>query len=42
MLYEVITIQDFEAGLRQPSDLLRSMLPLQRNVHAVLASASLV
>jgi len=35
-------IQDFEAGLRQPSDLLRSMLPLQRNVHAVLASASLV
>ncbi|MDH4110772.1 MAG: NUDIX domain-containing protein [Gammaproteobacteria bacterium] len=35
-------IQDFEAGLRRPADMLRGMLPLQRNVHAVLASASLV
>ena len=35
-------IQDFEAGRRQSDALLTEMLPLQHNVHAVLASADLV
>lgn len=35
-------IDDFQAGCRQSSTLLEGMLPLQHNVHAVLASASLV
>lgn len=35
-------IQDFEAGRRQSGTLLSGMLPLQHNVHAVLASADLV
>jgi len=35
-------IQDYEAGFRSPSDMLRTLMPLQRNVHAVLASAALV
>ena len=35
-------IGDFEAGRRQPDSLFSGMLPLQQNVHAVLASADLV
>ncbi len=35
-------IRDFEAGRRQPDLLFSGMLPLQQNVHAVLASADLV
>lgn len=35
-------IQDFEAGRRQSDSLFSGMLPLQHNVHAVLASADLV
>jgi 8-oxo-dGTP pyrophosphatase MutT (NUDIX family) len=35
-------IRDFEAGRRQPESLFSGMLPLQQNVHAVLASAELV
>jgi ADP-ribose pyrophosphatase YjhB (NUDIX family) len=35
-------IGDFEAGRRQPQSLFSGMLPLQQNVHAVLASADLV
>lgn len=35
-------IDDYQAGRRQSSTLLEGMLPLQHNVHAVLASASLV
>ena len=35
-------IRDFEAGRRQPDALFSGMLPLQHNVHAVLASADLV
>ena len=35
-------IEDFEAGRRQSEALLTGMLPLQHNVHAVLASADLV
>lgn len=35
-------IRDFEAGRRQPGSLIAGMLPLQQNVHAVLASADLV
>ena len=35
-------IRDFEAGRRQPGSLIADMLPLQQNVHAVLASADLV
>ena len=35
-------IQDYEAGRRQSDALFSGMLPLQHNVHAVLASAYLV
>ena len=35
-------IQDYEAGRRQSDTLFTGMLPLQHNVHAVLASADLV
>ena len=35
-------IQDFEAGRRQSDGLFSDMLPLQQNVHAVLANADLV
>ena len=35
-------IGDFEAGRRQSQSLFSGMLPLQQNVHAVLASADLV
>ena len=35
-------IRDFEAGKRQPDALFSGMLPLQQNVHAVLASADLI
>ncbi len=35
-------IQDFEAGCRHADSLFSGMLPLQHNVHAVLASADLV
>ena len=35
-------IQDYEAGRRQSDSLFYGMLPLQHNVHAVLASADLV
>ncbi len=35
-------IQDYEAGRRQSDSLFSGMLPLQHNVHAVLASADLV
>ena len=35
-------IRDFEAGRRQPDVLFSGMLPLQHNVHAVLANADLV
>lgn len=35
-------IEDFEAGRRQSDALFTGMLPLQHNVHAVLASADLV
>lgn len=35
-------IHDFEAGRRQSDSLFSGMLPLQHNVHAVLASADLV
>ncbi len=35
-------IHDFEAGRRQADNLLSGMLPLQHNVHAILASADLV
>jgi ADP-ribose pyrophosphatase YjhB (NUDIX family) len=35
-------LRDFEAGRRQSDALLSGMLPLQHNVHAVLASANLV
>ena len=35
-------IGDFEAGRRQSQSLFLGMLPLQQNVHAVLASADLV
>ena len=35
-------IEDFEAGQRQSNGFLADMLPLQQNVHAVLATASLV
>jgi hypothetical protein len=35
-------IQDFEAGRRQSETLFSGMLPLQQNVHAVLANADLV
>jgi 8-oxo-dGTP pyrophosphatase MutT (NUDIX family) len=35
-------IQDYEAGRRQSDTLFAGMLPLQHNVHAVLASADLV
>ena len=35
-------IRDFEAGRRQPQSLFSGMVPLQQNVHAVLASADLV
>ena len=35
-------IADFEAGRRQPRSLFSGMLPLQQNVHEVLASADLV
>lgn len=35
-------IQDFEAGRRLSGTLLSGLLPLQQNVHAVLASADLV
>ena len=35
-------IRDFEAGRRQSNALFTGMLPLQHNVHAVLASADLV
>ena len=35
-------IQDFESGRRQSDALFTGMLPLQHNVHAVLASADLV
>ena len=36
------SIHDFEAGRRQTDSLLSGMLPLQHNVHAILASADLV
>jgi 8-oxo-dGTP pyrophosphatase MutT (NUDIX family) len=35
-------IQDFEAGRRQSGTLFSGLMPLQHNVHAVLASADLV
>jgi ADP-ribose pyrophosphatase YjhB (NUDIX family) len=35
-------IQDYESGRRQSDSLFSGMLPLQNNVHAVLASADLV
>ncbi|MDH3821877.1 MAG: NUDIX domain-containing protein [Gammaproteobacteria bacterium] len=35
-------VQDFEAGKRQSDSLLAGMLPLQQNVHRILASADLV
>jgi 8-oxo-dGTP pyrophosphatase MutT (NUDIX family) len=35
-------IHDFESGRRQSDSLFTGMLPLQHNVHAVLASADLV
>ena len=35
-------IEDYEAGQRQTHSFLADMLPLQQNVHAVLATASLV
>lgn len=35
-------IEDYKAGQRQVSGFLANMLPLQKNVHAVLATASLV
>ena len=35
-------IRDFEAGRRQSDRLFSDMLPLQQNVHAVLANADLV
>ena len=35
-------IRDYEAGRRQSGSLFSGMLPLQQNVHAVLASADLV
>lgn len=35
-------IRDFEAGRRQSGTLFSGMLPLQHNVHAVLANADLV
>ena len=35
-------IEDYKAGQRQASGFLANMLPLQKNVHAVLATASLV
>ncbi|MDH3907082.1 MAG: hypothetical protein OEV16_15695, partial [Gammaproteobacteria bacterium] len=35
-------ILDFEAGRRQSDVLFSDMLPLQHNVHAVIASADLV
>ena len=35
-------LQDYEAGRRQSDSLFSGMLPLQHNVHAVLASADLV
>lgn len=35
-------IQDYEAGRRQSDALFSGMLPLQQNVHTVLASADLV
>ena len=35
-------IEDFEAGRRQSDALFSGMLPLQHNVHAVLANADLV
>ena len=36
------SIRDYEAGQRQSDSLFSGMLPLQHNVHAVLASADLV
>jgi len=35
-------IQDYEKGLRQSDALLTGMLPLQQNVHRILATADLV
>jgi ADP-ribose pyrophosphatase YjhB (NUDIX family) len=35
-------LDDYRSGRRQPATLLADMLPLQHNVHAVLANASLV
>ena len=35
-------VQDFEAGKRQSDALLAGMVPLQQNVHRILASADLV
>ena len=35
-------VQDYEAGRRQSDALLAGMLPLQQNVHHILASADLV
>jgi 8-oxo-dGTP pyrophosphatase MutT (NUDIX family) len=35
-------IQDFEAGRRKSDTLFSGMLPLQQNVHAVLANADLI
>jgi 8-oxo-dGTP pyrophosphatase MutT (NUDIX family) len=36
------TIEDYLAGKRQPASLLDGMMPVQRNVHQVIASAHLV
>jgi hypothetical protein len=36
------SIDDYLAGRRQPSTLLAKMMPLQRNVPAVIANACLV
>ena len=35
-------VQDYEAGRRQSDSLLVGMLPLQQNVHRILATADLV
>jgi hypothetical protein len=35
-------VQDYEAGKRQSDALLAGMVPLQQNVHRILASADLV
>ncbi len=35
-------VRDYEAGMRQSDNLLTSMLPLQQNVHRILATADLV